>query len=382
MRDLRHGHVRGLESLVDGDREPGEHVLAHLLELLAPDRRHEVRVLKERLHDEGRNNVGAQDGLGLLRLREQLPEGAGVLEDAGCQLGELLLERLEHGLRNLEVHHVTPEAAVDRRGKHRHNRRHPAGDHASDLALELHDRHLRFPGAHVEEQDVLGAALLGGEVDGPLYREGGDLVHQGEHAEARDLARGDNRLALAQGGVRGHRHDEVADGNGGALAGGLGHLLGREEDAGQDLLAVRGALGALCEDELGLAALRLVVQFELVELVAEPELVPPGSAELDVLRREVVAQEAVEEHGHLRGRLPLVGKRVVAEDAGGLHEGDRGARLPLGVGVQDDLEGHALSHQGNLEELVAQVNTHDLCLGTMGHESKQEPSNEAGQAGH
>mmetsp|Transcript_23648 Transcript_23648/g.70361 ORF Transcript_23648/g.70361 Transcript_23648/m.70361 type:complete len:952 (-) Transcript_23648:122-2977(-) len=382
MLDFRHGHVRSLERFADGDRERVKHVLAHFLELLALDRRLEVRVLVEGLHNEGRNLVGAEDGLRLLRLREQLPQGTRVLDDASCQLGVLLLELLEHGLCNLEVHQVTPKVAVDRRAQHCHNRRHPAGNHASGLALELHNRRLRLPGSHVEEEHQLGVALLRGEVDSPMHRVGGDLVHQGQHTQACDLACGNDRLALTQGGIRGHRHDEVADVDGGSLARSLGHLLGREEDARQDLLAIAGALGALSKDELGLTTLRLVIQIVLVELVAEAKLFPPLAANLDVLRGEVVAEKAVEEHGHLRGRLALVGKRIISEDAGGFHVGDRRGRFPLGVGIQDNLEGHALSHQGNLEELVTQVDTHDLCLGAMGHEPNQEPSNEAGQAGH
>mmetsp|Transcript_141604 Transcript_141604/g.394742 ORF Transcript_141604/g.394742 Transcript_141604/m.394742 type:complete len:457 (-) Transcript_141604:52-1422(-) len=369
LLDVWHRGVGDLERLVDGVCETREHVLAHLFEVLALDGGLEVSVLIQGLNYEGRHLVGTQDGLRLLCLREQLSEGPRVPDDAISKLGVLFLELLEHGIRNLQVHEVPTNAKVDRRAQHCHDRRRLACDHARRAALEAHDRHLGFPRTQVVEEDQFTVALLGLEVNGTLHRKGGALVHQSQNTQPCDLARGNDCLALPERGVGRHGHDEVAHGL--ALAGGLRHLACGLQDVRQDLL--RLCVVALCKQKGRNTAFLIIPELVGVELVSQAKVCPPLACLLDVLTRVIAAHEGVEEHGHLGRRLPLVSQRVVAKNPDRLEEGHSSAGLPLRMGIQDDLQRFPLAHEGDLEELMPKVDTHDLRLAGLPKPSRQEP---------
>mmetsp|Transcript_53080 Transcript_53080/g.119622 ORF Transcript_53080/g.119622 Transcript_53080/m.119622 type:complete len:536 (+) Transcript_53080:635-2242(+) len=130
LRDVVESEVCPLQGCLNRAGEPAQHVLAHALEGLTLDGGLEVRVLVQGLHNEGCPLVGAEDGLGLLGLREELSQGARVLHDAVGQLGELGLEFLEHDVSDLDVHEVPTDAGVDGRADHANDRGHLAGNHS------------------------------------------------------------------------------------------------------------------------------------------------------------------------------------------------------------------------------------------------------------
>mmetsp|Transcript_14857 Transcript_14857/g.44092 ORF Transcript_14857/g.44092 Transcript_14857/m.44092 type:complete len:866 (+) Transcript_14857:254-2851(+) len=343
--EVRQRRVGRGQRLLDRVRQHGEHVGAHLLELLALDLRNEVRVLKQRLHDERRHLVSAQRGLGLLRLCEELPQSAGVRRDAVGELRVLFLEFFEHDLRDLEVHQVASDPAVGLRAEHGDDRRGLALHHAGGPGLKLHDRGLGLPGAEVVKQRQLGAVLLGRIIYRSLHREGGALVHQRQHPQAGDLRGRRDRLALPEGRVGGHGDYDVAHLDDVALAGRLRHLLAKEKKVAQHLLAMHDVAA---EFERGGAPRVVVTEIEGIEHVTEAEIAPPPAAWRHILRRVVPAERGMEEHRHFCRGLALVRQRVVTENPDLLVEGHRRGGLPLGVRVQHNFQRLSLPHDRDL----------------------------------
>mmetsp|Transcript_6458 Transcript_6458/g.15952 ORF Transcript_6458/g.15952 Transcript_6458/m.15952 type:complete len:334 (-) Transcript_6458:437-1438(-) len=264
LRDVCGGEVCHGEGFFDGHGETGEHLGTHLFELCAVNRRLEVHVLEQRLDDKGRVLVGTEDGLGLLGLRKQLPQGARVFDNAVCKARVLLLEPFEHHLRNLEVHEVPANVIVDRRAHDRDHRRSLAGDHARLLALELRDGDLGLARSHVVEHHHLRRTLFRLKVDGALDRKGRTLVHKSQNSTTSDLARRGDGLALPQVCVGRDCDHEVADAL--AICRFFGHALGELDDVRENLLRVRRVL---CRElESGHATVLVVTQVVRVELVA------------------------------------------------------------------------------------------------------------------
>ena len=56
-------------------------------------------------------------------------------------------------------------------------------------------------------------------------------------------------------------------------------------------------------------------------------------------------------------------KGIISKYSASLKERHGRGGLSFGVGIEDNFQRHPLSHQRHLEELVPQVNAHDLCLG-------------------
>mmetsp|Transcript_98760 Transcript_98760/g.235403 ORF Transcript_98760/g.235403 Transcript_98760/m.235403 type:complete len:208 (-) Transcript_98760:144-767(-) len=204
----------------------------------------------------------------------------------------------------------------------------------------------------------LTGPLLRRHIYRPLNSECRSLVDEGQYPAPRDLAGGDDRLALSKRGVIRDGDDEISDGL--AISRVLRHLLGKREDAGQHLLALRYHVSEL---ECWHAALFIIAEVVLVEELAESELLPPSTARLHVgLGSEVLTQGIVEEERHFRRGLANMCQGVVSEDSACLKVGHRRGRLPLRVEVQHDLQGNALAHQRDLEEFMPQVHAHDLGL--------------------
>jgi hypothetical protein len=70
----------------------------------------------------------------------------------------------------------------------------------------------------------------------------------------------------------------------------------------------------------------------------------------------------MEEHWHFGWSLARMQESIVAELSLRLEVRNSGRGLSLGVAVQDNLKGNALSHQRDLEKLMSQVHAHDLCI--------------------
>mmetsp|Transcript_107218 Transcript_107218/g.255973 ORF Transcript_107218/g.255973 Transcript_107218/m.255973 type:complete len:279 (-) Transcript_107218:96-932(-) len=268
-----------------------------------------------------------------------------------------LLKLLQHCLCNAEVHQVPPDLVVHGGGQHRKHRRHLARHHAGIPALKAHHRHLSFPGPQVVEEVNVAGALVRGDIHCAVHRIRGSLVHQRQDPAAGNFSRRDDGLSLSQRGVGGDGDHQLTHGL--AIGRILSHLLGKGENASQDLLPLHFHIPQL---EGGSAPLLIIAEFESVEALAEAEFLPPGATRMKLLCSEVLSKQGVEECGHLRRGLADVRHRIVPEDPGGLEVRHCGGGLALGVGVEHNLQRCALFHKRHLKELVPQVDAHDLCL--------------------
>mmetsp|Transcript_49461 Transcript_49461/g.159699 ORF Transcript_49461/g.159699 Transcript_49461/m.159699 type:complete len:453 (+) Transcript_49461:1666-3024(+) len=341
---VSHGDVRRLQSLCDRRADRIKHAGAPPLQVLPLHWLRKVSVLKERLHAEEAFLVGAQHMLQAHSLLLQLLQCLDVFHDTLSEFGLLVLERLQHRLRNLHVDQVTAHLLASPATEDVHG--HGGLAHVR-RAAEVHHARLRVARTHVVEQDrgfvlgAVGAAEV--QIEGPLQRRRRRLVDQMRPRQAGDLGGGEQGPPLYKSRLRVHCEYRLRDRA--ALRSQLGQGLGKVEDVARDLLN----------------GVRLLSHVE----AQAPRFIHAQSIRVEHLRHEgqilrrhaceVPAQLQRKEHRRLGDPTRCADDGVVSESADLLIEGHCCRRLPLRVLVVHDLERLARRHDGGLEELRAEV---------------------------